>query len=172
MSKRKQKRKQGKSVEGRLRFLSAHLGGFRIWLQRGGYRPTTILEVVRLLACWADWLQAAGFNLDNIIAGFDASAAAFTGGKTIRAPRGAGALFIRYLREQCALPSPPKPPSPTETWPILGTFRAWMRDQRGVADSTLDTYQTTLVDLLKTRRRSKSLYCSSGAGFVLERQAA
>jgi len=35
MSKRKQKRKQGKSVEGRLRFLGAHV-----------YWPTTIVEVV------------------------------------------------------------------------------------------------------------------------------
>jgi len=115
MSRRKQKRKQGKSVEGRLRFLGAHVDGFRSWLRRSGYRPTTIVELVRLLACWAEWLQAAGFALDNILAGLDASAAALKGGKAIRAPRGAGALFIRYLREEGALPSPLKPPSPTET---------------------------------------------------------
>jgi len=60
MSKRKQKRKQGKSVEGRLRFLGAHVDGFKSWLRRSGYRPTTIVELVRLLACWAEWLQAAG----------------------------------------------------------------------------------------------------------------
>lgn len=50
MSKRKQKRKQGRSVEGRLRFLGGHVDGFRSWLRRNGYRPTTIVEVVRLLA--------------------------------------------------------------------------------------------------------------------------
>src|SRR4029077_10735663 len=99
-----------------------------------------------------------------------ASAAAFTGGKTIRAPRGAGALFIRYLREQCAVPEPPKPPFPTDTWPILGTFRAWMRDQRGVADSTLDTYQTTLVDLLKTLGDDPKAFTAQAVrAFVLER---
>src|SRR6266550_1261967 len=84
MSKRKQKRKQGKSVEGRLRFLGAHVDGFKSWLCRSGYRPTTIVELVRLLACWAEWLQAAGFALDNILAGFDSSAAVFKGSKTIR----------------------------------------------------------------------------------------
>ena len=170
MSKRKQKRKQGKSVEGRLRLLGAHVDGFRSWLGRNGYRPTTIVELVRLLACWAEWLQAAGFALDNILAGFDASAPAFKGGRTTRAPRGAAALFIHYLREQGALPSAPKPPSPTERWPILAAFRTWMRSQRGVADSTLDTYQTTLVDLFRTLGDDPSAFTAYAVrAFVLER---
>jgi site-specific recombinase XerD len=170
MSKRKQKRKLSKSVEGRLRFLGAHVDGFRSWLRHNGYRPTTIVELVRLLACWAEWLQAAGFTVDNILAGFDASAAAFKGGKAIQAPRGAGALFIRYLQEQGALPLPPKPPSPMETWPILGAFRTWMRSQRGVTDSTLDTYQTTLVDLLKILGDDPKAFTAQAVrAFVLER---
>ena len=39
MSKRKQNRKQGKSVEERLRVLGAHVEGFRSWLRHNGYRP-------------------------------------------------------------------------------------------------------------------------------------
>lgn len=79
MSKRKQKRKQGKSVEERLRFLGAHVDGFRSWLRRNGYRPTTIVEPLRLLACWTERLPAASFVLGqvNIVAGFAASAAGF-----------------------------------------------------------------------------------------------
>jgi hypothetical protein len=170
MSKRKQKRKQGKSVEGRLCVLSLHIDGFRSWLQRTGYQPTTMVEVVRLLACWADWLQSSGFTLDNIVAGFDASAAVFKGSKTIRGPRGAGALFIRYLREQGALPPPLVPPSPTKIWPILGAFRTWMRGQRGVTDSTLDTYQTSLVDLLKILGDDPKAFTAQAVqAFVLER---
>jgi hypothetical protein len=157
-------------VEGRLRILSPHIDGFRSWLQRNGYQPTTIVEVVRLLACWADWLQASGFTLDNIIAGFDASAALFKGSKTIRAPHGAGALFIRYLREQGALPPRLVPASPTKIWPILGAFRTWMRGQRGVADSTLDTYQTSLVDLLKILGDDPKAFTAQAVrAFVLER---
>jgi integrase/recombinase XerD len=170
MSKRKQKRKQGKSVEGRLRFLGAHIDGFRSWLRHNGYRPTTIVELVRLLACWAEWLQAAGFTLDSILAGFDGSVAAFKRDKTTRAPRGAAALFIRYLREQGVLPPAQKPPSPTERWPILEAFRTWMRSQRGVADSTLDTYQTTLVDLFKTLGDDPRAFTAHAVrAFVLER---
>lgn len=170
MSKRKQKRKQAKSVEVRLRFLGAHIEGFRRWLRRNGYRSTTIVEVVRLLACWAEWLQAAGFALDNILAAFNASAPVFKGRKTTRAPRGAAALFIRYLREQGTLLSPPKPPSATEIWPILGAFRTWMRSQRGVTASTLDTYQTTLVDLLKLLGDDPKAFTAHAVrAFVLER---
>ena len=170
MSKRRHKRKQGKSVEGRLRVFSPHVDGFRSWLQRNGYRPSTIVEVVRLLACWAEWLQAAGFNLHNIAAGVEASTAIFKGSKTVRAPLGAGTLFIRYLREQGSLPQLPAPPSPTERWPILGAFRSWMRSQRGVADSTLDTYQTSLVDLLKALGDDPKAFTAQAVrAFVLER---
>src|ERR1700687_2455992 len=63
MSERKRKQRQGKSGQGRLRIVSPHIDGFRSWLQRIGYQPTTIAEVVRLLACWAHWLQASGFTL-------------------------------------------------------------------------------------------------------------
>jgi len=170
MSKRKRKQKQGKNVEGRLRILSPRIDGFRSWLQRNGYQPTTIVEVTRLLACWADWLRSSGFTLDNIVAGFDASAAVFKGSRTMRAPRGAGALFIRYLREQGALPPPSVPPSPTKIWPILGAFRTWMRGQRGVTDSTLDTYQTSLVDLLKILGDDPKAFTAQAVrAFVLER---
>ena len=170
MSKRKRKRKQCNSVEGRLRFLATHIDGFRSWLRGNGYKETTIVEIVRLLACWADWVQAAGFTLDTIVAGFAASAAVFRGSKTTKAPLGAGALFIRYLREQGTLPPSPKPPSPTERWPILGAFRAWMRNQRGVTDSTLDTYQTTLIDFLKVLGEDPRAFTAHAVrAFVLER---
>ena len=172
MSKRKQKRKQARSVEVRLRFLGAHIEGFRSWLRRNGYRSTTIVELVRLFACWTEWLPAAGFalDLDNILIGFDASAPAFKGDRTRRAPRGAAALLIRYLREQGTLLSPPTPPSATEIWPILGAFRTWMQSQRGVTASTLDTYQTTLVDLLKLLGDDPKAFTAHAVrAFVLER---
>jgi site-specific recombinase XerD len=128
------------------------------------------VELVRLLACWAEWLQAAGFTVNNILAAFDASAATFKGSKTARAPRGAAALFIRYLRGQEALPSAPQPPSPIECWPILAAFRTWMRSHRGVADSTLDTYQTSLVDLLKALGDDPKTFTAHAVrSFVLER---
>jgi integrase/recombinase XerD len=163
-------RKTPQSVEDRLRWLAQHIDGFRAWLRNQGYRDATITEVVRLLACWAEWIHIAGFDLGTIEQGFDASATVFKGRKTARAPRGAATLFIRHLRECHVLPSPPRAPSPTETWPILLAFRSWMHDQRGIADSTLNTYQSTLVDLLAALGDNPSLYTARAMRtFVLDR---
>lgn len=166
----KTKRKKPESVAGRLRLFAPHIDGFKAWLRGRGYRASTITELVRLLACWAEWSRAAGFDLDTISAGFDASAAVFKGGRTARAPRGAAMLFIRYLRERGMLPAPPKALSPTETWPVLRAFRSWMRDQRGLADSTLDKYQLILVDLLAMLGDDPNAYTAAAVrSFVLNR---
>ena len=163
-------RKKPQSVDDRLRWLAPHIDGFKTWLRKKGYREVTITEIVRLLACWAEWLRTAGFDLGAIGAGFDASAAVFKGGRTARAPRGAAALFISYLREKEVVPSPKRPPSAVETWPVLAAFRSWMREQRGVANSTLDTYQGILVDLLTALGDNPSAYTARAVrAFVLER---
>ena len=66
--------------------------------------------------------------------------------------------------------APETPPRSEETWPILATFRSWMREQRGVANSTLDTYQSTLTDLLKALGDDPSAYTATAVrDFVLER---
>jgi len=162
--------KKSQSVDDRLRWLATHVDGFKIWLRKKGYREVTITEVVRLLACWAAWVRTAGFDLDTIGAGFDASAAVFKGGRTARAPRGAAALFIRYLWEQAIIPTPERSPSAEETWPLLAAFRNWMREQRGVADSTLDTYQWTLIDLLTALGDDPNAYTARAVrAFVLDR---
>lgn len=115
----KRTRKQPQSVNDRLRIIEAHIAGFGNWLLGNRYRETTRVEIVRLLACWAEWIQASGFTLDTLAEGLVASAAVFKGGKKARAPLGAGRLFIRYLRDQGILPEPRQPPSPTEIWPLL-----------------------------------------------------
>jgi len=143
-----QKRKHPRGVVNRLRGFMPHIDGYQHWLECKGYTAETIVELHRLLAAWADWCQIAGFDIETIAAGFDASATIFKGGRTARAPRGAAALFIRYLREQNILPQAPRERLPTETWPLLGMFRNWMLEQRGAANSTLDNYQSTIVDLL------------------------
>jgi integrase/recombinase XerD len=163
-------RKKPQSVDDRLRWLTLHVDGFKTWLHRQGYREGTITELVRLLACWAEWIRNAGFDLDTIGAGLDASAAVFEGGKTARAPHGAAALFVSYLREQAVVPTPERSPSMEETWPVLLAFRSWMHDQRGIAGSTLDTYQSTLVDLLAMLGDNPSTYTARAVrAFVLDR---
>lgn len=163
-------RKHPQSVNDRLRPIATHVEGFRRWLGDRGYRPATIVEVMRLLACWVAWLQAAGFCLDDIAGGFDASKVVFGGGKTARAPLGAAALFICYLQQEGTLRVPPGLPSPAETWTLLATYRTWMASRRGVTASTLDTYQNTLVALLTALGDDPSFYTAAAIRrFVLER---
>jgi hypothetical protein len=81
----KQKRRHSNSVEERLHFATPHVDGFQKWLRDRGYTASTIVERVRLLAGWADWMQASGFTLDNVLDGLTASAAAFKGKKSTRA---------------------------------------------------------------------------------------
>lgn len=166
----KQKRKLWRSVEGRLRIVATHIPGFKAWLAAKGYSPATVAEEVRLLACWIDWARGAGFSLKMLAEAFDASASVFKGGRSERAPRGAAALFVRYLRERGVAPEPPSAQTPLERWPMLAAFRVFMRDQRGVLDSTLDHYQGTLAPFLETLGADPAGYSAEAVrDFILAR---
>ncbi|WP_407187696.1 tyrosine-type recombinase/integrase [Bradyrhizobium centrosematis] len=165
----KRKRRHRRSVDVRINWLQPHADGFKVWLAQRNYSPATIIEVVRVLALWGDWVRAAGFEIETLTAGFAASASVFRGSKTARAPQGAAALFITHLREMGVLP-PERRPSLEETWPTLAAFRRWMREQRGIKDSTLDTYQVILVDLLVALGTAPSAYTAAAIrSFVLDR---
>lgn len=149
----------------RINWLQPHADGFKGWLAQRNYSPATITGVVRLLAFWGDWARAAGFEIEMLVAGFVASASVFRGGKTARAPQGAAALPARKK-----LLPPERRPSLEETCPALAAFRRWMREQRGIKDSTLDTYQAILVDLLASLGADPTAYTASAIrGFVLDR---
>jgi integrase/recombinase XerD len=154
----------------RLRFALPHVEGFKHWLERRGHTRKTLIGLVQYLAHWTDWVHKAGFTLDTIYAGYDASAAAFKGKRPHQEWLNAGVLFIRYLQEQELVPLRPKPASPTQIWPILGAFQDWMRTHRGMAQSSLDTYQTILVDLLQALGDDVQAYTPQAIrGFVLDR---
>lgn len=166
----KQKRRHWNSVESRLHFAKPYADGFENWLQDHGYTPSTIEERVRLLAGWADWMHAAGFSLDNILEGLAASAAVFKGKKSIRAYAGAGRLFICFLQDQAMLPRSAPPPSLAEQWPILGAFCSWARQHRGIAHSTLDLWQRSIIDMLNVLGEDPKAYTAAALrAFMLER---
>lgn len=165
----KRKRRHRRSVDIRINWLQPHADGFKEWLAERNYTPATITEVVRLLALWGDWVRAAGFEIETLAAGLAASASVFRGSKAARAPQGAARLFIAHLREIGVLPAERRPLL-EETWPTLAAFRRWMREQRGIKDSTLDTYQEILVDLLAALGADPAAYTAAAIrDFVLDR---
>jgi integrase/recombinase XerD len=159
-----------KSVKGRLHMAAPHVGEFKIWLREGGYRETTIEELVRLLACWTDWADGAGFTIDTVSAAFGASGAAAGESRNKREILNSAALFIRYLQDLGVVPRSQTSMPTRKAWPILGEFRTWMRSHRGITASSLDTYQTTLVDLFDALGDDAQAYTPHAIrAFVLER---
>jgi hypothetical protein len=88
---------------------SSYREDFRSWLRDGGYKTTTIKELVRLLASWTDWAHAAGFTSDTVLSTFDASKVAFTERRTGREVLNAAALFIRHLQDPGIVPRGERP---------------------------------------------------------------
>ncbi|WP_258580731.1 hypothetical protein [Mesorhizobium sp. AR02] len=96
----KRKYRHRRSVDVRINWLQPHVDRFKEWLSQQNYSPATIVEVVRLLALWGDWVRATVFDIGALAVGFSASASVFQGSKSARAPQGAAALFVSYLREK------------------------------------------------------------------------
>lgn len=154
-----------------------HIDDFADWLHRRGYRPATLDTTLRSLAGWTDWMCSAGFGADDMSAGLDACAAALGERPRVRRCRGpnhksleAARLFLRFLREQGMLPPLAAVLSPAEQRPILGEFRAWARQHRGLAETSIDAYQRILVELLAAVGDDPRAYTAEVLrGFVLER---
>lgn len=165
----KRKYRHRRSVDVRITWLQPHVDGFKHWLGQRNYSAATIVEVVRLLALWGDWVRAAGFGVEILAEGLNASASVFKGSKTARAPQGAAALFVAYLRGSNIV-SQERATSLEESWPALAAFGRWMREQRGIRESTLNLYHPVLADLLISLGSDPVAYTATAIrNFVLDR---
>lgn len=153
-----------------------HIDAFADWLQVHGYKPVSIDLLLRSLAGWTDWMLDKGFTAQNLVPGFEACRCAVKEQARVRYSRGpnhdsvkAAAVYIRFLREKGELSTPIAPPA-TDRWPILGEFRSWARQHRGLTETTLDLYQGILIGLLETLGDNASMYSTEALRlFVLER---
>jgi site-specific recombinase XerD len=164
---------------GRLRAGAAaeHVDGFADWMRGGGYRPISVVHTLRNLAGWTDWMRTSGFDGSDLVAAYEACKKMLARRRRVRWSRGpnritltAAALFIRYLRERGVIPPPPPRQLPRDRWAVLGRFRDWMRDHRGVTESSLDVYEPILGDLITTLGDDAHAYTAEALrGFVLKR---
>jgi len=154
-----------------------HIDAFADWLHLHGYRPTSINNLLRSLAAWTDWMLAAGFTAQALVPGFEACKVAMQAEQRVRYRRGpnrhsltAATVFIRFLQHQGELPLPVAPPSATDRWPMLGEFRSWMRQHRGLTETTLDVYQGILVGFREALGDDACAYSAEALrAFVLDR---
>ena len=122
-------------------------------------------------------MRSAGFGADDMPAGLDACAEALRERPRVRHCRGpnrksleAARLFLRFLREQGVLPPLAALPSLAAQWPVLGEFRCWARQHRGLAETSIDAYQRPPAELLTAVGDDPRTYTAEALrGFVLER---
>ena len=129
--------------------------GFADWLHGHGYKRASIDSILRSLFDWADAIQSTGISAQECLANFTLHTTDRPAVSHVRHRHpdnkkcaASAALFIRYLRELGVMPSLPSPASPAELWPIIGEFRAWMRQHRGLTETTLDVYQHIIAELV------------------------
>jgi integrase/recombinase XerD len=157
--------------------VSDHIDAFADWLHQNGYKPISITSLLRSLAGWTDWMLANGFTAQALLPGFEACKLAIQEKQRVLGSRGpnhhsmtAASVFIRFLQCQGELPLPVTSPSATARWPMLGEFRLWMRQHRGLTETTLDVYQGILVGLLEALGDDAHTYSAEALrAFVLDR---
>ncbi len=154
-----------------------HLDAFADWLRLQGYTPAYVDWSLRSLAAWTDWMITARYAAPDFLQAFDACALAVREERRTPYSRGpnrhsiaAAAVFIRFLQQSGKLPPPVTPPSPSDRWPVLGEFRSWMRDHRGLSTTTLDLYGGILPGLLDSIGDDPKTYSPEALrAFVQER---
>src|ERR1017187_2453407 len=154
-----------------------HLDAFAEWLRLQGYTPVTVEGLLRSLAGWTDWMIAAALTAQDFLQAFDACGLAVRKERRVHYSRGpnrrsiaAAAVFIRFLQQSGKLPLPVPPPSASDRWPVLAEFRSWMRDHRGLRETTLDLYEGILPGLLDSIGDDAKAYSPEALrAFVQER---
>jgi integrase/recombinase XerD len=154
-----------------------HIDQFAEWLHSRAYRPRSLEDLLRRLARWTDWLSASGFTTQDVDAARTACKTQLEHHPHVRYRREinrgslvAATVYIRFLREIGVVPPLALSPAPSDRWPMLAAFRSWMRQHRGLTESTLDVYQGILVGLFDQAGDDPSRYTAEAVRtFVMER---
>ena len=166
---------QGRLYSG---LMASHVDEFVKWQRELGFKPITIVCDLRSLAGWADWMKDRGFISDHdLVRGFEACKSELRTCGRVFYSKGpnknsikAAVKYIAFLRSRAILAPLPKKLSVSETWPLLGKFRLWSTQHRGLKSTTLDLYETCLRDLIKDLGGDPSLYTAKSIRhFVLNR---
>ncbi|MBZ9606179.1 tyrosine-type recombinase/integrase [Phyllobacterium chamaecytisi] len=140
---------------------AAYVDDFTEWLRQRRYTEKTIVECIRLLASWTNWARSEDYTLDTIRSAYSASFALIRNGHR---PRFRGdvnkdsveiaKLFISYLENTGVLPCLPAKPE----LPIVAAFTIWAREQHGLAETTLGTYQGAVIPFVEAVGDDTSAY--------------
>jgi site-specific recombinase XerD len=132
--------------------LGPQVEGYRAWLGNRGYAPGTVRNMLRDLGLLGRWLAAEGLEAAQVneerVAVFLATRKV-TGRRTAPGMR-AMAPLLSFLREVGVIPAADSAPL-TPLDELLGRYRSWMVQERGLAALTVLRYESTARRFLRER---------------------
>ena len=138
--------REAKAMSGTRRkagLLGPEVEGYRAWLTNRGYTPGTVRNMLKDLGQVGVWLSAEGLEsaqFDEERASAFLAARRRAGHPRVPGPR-AMVPLLTYLREAGVIPA--RNPSLSPLGELLGQYRAWMVQERGLAAMTVLRYENT-----------------------------
>jgi len=114
--------------------LGPQVEGYRAWLTHRGYTSDTVRNMLKDLGQVGLWLSAEGLEaaqFDEVRASAFLTARRETGQRRVGGPR-AMVPLLTYLREAGVVPA--AKPFLAPLGELLGQYRMWMFQERGLAD--------------------------------------
>ncbi len=154
-----------------------YIDDFSDWLHKQGFKPVVIDHKLRYLASFSDWAKSKNIIINNIVKAVDELKEELEiNGRKLhsRGPNDKSVIaakkFIQFLQEHGVIEKPPAKLTPSEKWPIIGEFRSWASKHRGLRDTTLDLYDTTLRDFVRVLGEDPIKYTAKSVReFLIER---
>ena len=142
--------------------LGPHVVGYRAWLAHRGYTPQTVRGMLKDLGQVGVWMSREGLataqlDEDVMVAFLAVSRAA--GRPKVLGPR-AMAPLLSYLREVGVTPVAEPPLTPLGA--LLGEYRTWMLQERGLAATTVLRYENTARRFLQQQAMADGVLESAG----------
>lgn len=135
-----------------------HMDGLAQQLLDAGYARATACDYLRAAAHLSRWADAAGLIVrawdESVLRRFErhlrvCRCGRVNVGRFALAPFGAR-HFLDYLRRVGAVPARPSKVAEPSPSGLPETFLAWMRQHRGVAESTLQLYAPVVAEFLRS----------------------
>jgi len=142
--------------------LEPQVEGYRAWLTELGYTPLTVRNMLKDLSQVGLWARAAGLQAAELdeesMVGFVAACHA-AGRRRVVGPRGLQPL-LTYLRDVGVVSA--ARPSSTPLARLLGQYRCWMVQERGLAAMTVLRYENTARRFLQEQATVGEAFAPAG----------
>lgn len=122
--------------------LGAHINAFTAWLQEQGYAQFTVRYFIRLVADLSRWLAHRGFGVNELQLWHIESFIQIRENSGSLRPGDAKILsrLLSFLQAIGATEPSPQHQNPTAIDRICAAYAAYLREERGLSDATLQNY--------------------------------